>query len=537
MLLLGALDRPVVATSANLSEEPLCTDDTEARQRLAGIADLFLGHNRAIARPVDDSVVRLASDARPILLRRARGYAPAPLTLPAALPVGQVCDLPNSAEPPPDAVGAASRRDPPASVADRGINPLLQIPLPAVGSQTRPAFGPLLCVGAQMKNTIAVAAGDRLVLSPHLGDLENAATRRAFERTIETLSALHGSRFAAVACDKHPDYSSTHFAEKTGLPRIAVQHHLAHVLACLLEHGHPADGVLGIAWDGTGYGEDGTVWGGEFILLEKNRAFRFARLRRFRLPGGEAAVRDARRVALGLAHELGPDAFAATAARLGFSDHETATLATMLARGLNSPVCSSGGRLFDAVGALLGLGCRNSFEGQTPLAVEAAASMAARTGAALPFPVRAATDGARCEIDWAPAFERLSEFAGRARRPRRAANEFGSPGLSAKALATAEGFALPAELAPATADNPAELAAAFHRGLADAMVAVARRAGAGTVALTGGCFQNALLHDLASTQLTAAGFRVLTHRELPPNDGSIAAGQALGALWNLTTVE
>ncbi|MDD3178763.1 MAG: carbamoyltransferase HypF [Opitutaceae bacterium] len=446
VLLLASFDRPVVATSANLSEEPLCIDEDEAGQRLAGIADLLLGHNRPIARPVDDSVVRLTTASQPLLLRRARGYAPAPLTLPALLPA------------------------------------------------------PLLCVGAQMKNTVAVAAGDRLVLSPHLGDLENAATQRLFERTIGTLGALHGSRFAAVACDKHPDYSSTHYAARTGLPCIAVQHHLAHVLACLLEHGHPADGVLGIAWDGTGYGEDGTIWGGEFILLEKNRATRFARLRRFRLPGGEAAVRDSRRVALGLAHEIGPDAFADVAARSGFTDTETATFATMLERGINSPVCSSAGRLFDAVGALLGLGHRNSFEGQTPMAVEAAATpVLPATTESLPFLVRSAGGGVRLEIDWAPMFARL-DSSGCAR-------------------------------------TPAELAAAFHRGLAAAMTEVARQAGVGTVVLTGGCFQNALLHDLASAQLTAAGFRVLTHCELPPNDGSIAAGQALGALWGLTTVE
>jgi hydrogenase maturation protein HypF len=442
VLLLADLDRPLVATSANLAEEPLCTDNDDARAKLFLIADLFLEHDRPIARPVDDSVVRLAAHDHPILLRRARGYAPAPLPLPGRLP------------------------------------------------------GPVLCVGGQMKSTVALASEKQVVLSPHIGDLENLATHRVFEQTIAMLGELYESRFALVAHDKHPGYTSTHYARRTGLPCLAVQHHLAHVLACLLENDHPAEGVLGVAWDGTGYGEDDTVWGGEFILLNKDGAERFARLRPFRLPGGEAAVKDARRVAIALAHEFGVGAFVAD--RFGYSAQDAANLQTMLARGLNSPVCTSAGRLFDGAGALLGLGQRNAFEGQMPIAVEAAATRAGRHRQALPFAVRPATSpGARFEIDWQPAIERL--------------------------------------LAPA--DQADELAAAFHRGLADAIVGVARQSGVGTVALTGGCFQNALLHSLTAAALTAAGFKVLVHHRLSPNDNSIAAGQALAALLNLTTVK
>ena len=444
VLLLARCGRPVVATSANLSEEPLCTDDAEARERLGGIADCFLGHDRAIARPVDDSVVRFTPQGAPILLRRARGYAPSPLRLPARL------------------------------------------------------AAPLLCVGAQMKNAVAVAAGHHVVLSPHIGDLGNAVTQRAFTQTIATLGELHGASCSAVVHDKHPGYASTLYAQKTGWRCVAVQHHLAHVLACLLEHGQSADGVLGVAWDGTGQGEDGTVWGGEFILLERGAATRFARLRPFRLPGGEAAVRDSRRVALALADEINDvQLFARLAGGFGFKSAETATLQTMLARRINSPVCSSAGRLFDAVGALLGLGRRNAFEGQMPLAVEAAAMAGIGEERAMTFGVREAHGGGAVkEIDWQAA---LGE------------------------LVAGEG-------------GVAEKAAAFHRGLAQAIAEVARAAGVGTVALTGGCFQNALLHDLARTALERAGFRVLVHRQLTPNDGSIAAGQALGALWNLTDV-
>ena len=441
VLLMLSLDFPFVATSANLAEEPICTDNAEARRRLAGIADLFLEHDRPIAHPVEDSVVRLAAGDEPILLRRARGYAPAPFPLPGRLP------------------------------------------------------GPLLCVGGQMKNTVGVAAGDRLVLSPHLGDLGNLATQAVFARTIATLAQLHRADFTAVAHDKHPAYASTRHAQQLGLPCVAVQHHLAHVLACLLEHQHPADGVLGIAWDGTGYGEDGTVWGGEFLLLRQNHAERFARLRPFPLAGSEAAVRDARRVALGFAHEMG--LFRPMAARFNYSDRDAELLGTMLAQRLNSPLCSSAGRLFDGFGALLGLGDTNRFEGQVPFAVEAAATAYAADSRLLPFPVSPATaPGARLEVDWRPAVAELLRLRG-----------------------------------DAAAD-----AAALHRGLVQAMVEVARQAGAGTVVLTGGCFQNALLHSLASTALTAAGFRVLVHRRLSPNDNSIAAGQALAALWNLTSV-
>lgn len=444
LLVLAAVARPLVATSANLSDEPLCTDDDEARQRLDGIADLFLGHNRAIARPVDDSIVRFTAGGVPIVLRRARGHAPAPLELPAALPQ------------------------------------------------------PVVCVGAQQKNTVAVASGSRLVLSPHIGDLGGAATQRVFTRTIDTLASLLATRPGLVVCDKHPDYASTRFALASGLPHLAVQHHLAHVLAVLLEHGQPADGVLGLAWDGTGYGEDATVWGGEFILLQGGRASRFARLRPFHLPGGDAAVRDARRVAVALADQCDGPAAGRVVARFGFTRRESITLQTMLRQGLNSPLCSSIGRLFDGFGSLLDLGFANAYEGQVPLAVEAAALGAAPGGESLPFRVVPAASGARWEIDWRAA------------------------------------------IAPWLAKPPArvdQVAAAFHRGLVGAAVEIASHAGVKTIALSGGCFQNALLRHFAETQMTAAGFSVLASRELPPHDGAIAAGQALGALWNLTTVD
>ena len=470
LLLLEAFGGPVVATSGNLSEEPLCTDEHEALRRLSGIADIFLVHNRPIARPVDDSVVRFVSaddgppglsserTARrsvptPILLRRARGYAPTPFTLPVD-------------------------SDPP----------------------------PMLCLGGHLKNTVAVSAGRRLTLSPHLGDLGNAAATEAFERAIALLTQLYGREPELVVHDAHPDYHSTLHAPRLGRPTVAVQHHLAHVLACLLEHGGGPDRVLGVAWDGTGYGDDGTIWGSEFLLVDRpaHTATRFAHLRPFRLPGGDAAAREPRRSAFALLHEAGrarpPGAPGEWTARrsvptLGFSEAESALLTSMLEKDVNSPLTTSAGRLFDGVAALLGLQRRNNFEAQAAMALEFAAD-GARNVPPLSFTLRdSPATGAACEIDWEPALDALASTV--------------------------------------AAPTP-ELAAAFHAGLAEAIVAVARRAGVGTVALTGGCFQNARLVTESVARLHGAGFTVLLHRDLPPNDNAIAAGQALAAAWGIT---
>jgi hydrogenase maturation protein HypF len=450
VLLLKAVGRPVVATSGNLSEEPLCIDNNEARARLGAVADLFLVHDRGIARPVDDSVVRPAR-AGPVILRRARGYAPAPLPLPK------------------DTFAAE----------------------------------PILCVGGHLKNTIAVAAGHDLVLSPHLGDLANPVSIAAFRRAVELLGSLHAARFSAVVCDAHPDYASTRFAGSLGLPVTGVQHHLAHVLACLLEHDGGPERVLGVAWDGTGFGADGTIWGGEFFIVDRvaRTARRVARLRPFRLPGGEAAVREPRRSALAVVHALSPaelDAWLALAAEMGFREYDAVLLRTMIERGVQAPVATSAGRLFDAVAALLGLRRRSTFEGQAAMDVEAAADGV--TGPATPWPMPLAPGDFGCcaELDWRPAVAALL----RERRD----------------------------------GDVAQLTARFHATLAAGIVTVAKRCGVRSVVLTGGCFQNVRLLELSCAGLQDEGFAVLRHRQLPPNDGGIAAGQALGALWGITAV-
>ncbi|MBO0711306.1 MAG: carbamoyltransferase HypF, partial [Acetobacteraceae bacterium] len=288
-LLLNELGFPVVATSGNLSDEPIVTDESEVLGRLSGIVDLYLVHDRPIVRAVDDSVARVVCGEAQIL-RRARGYAPAPIAV-AGIPGGS------------------------------------------------------LAVGGHLKTTVALSRPGEVVLGQHIGDLETPAARAAHDRAVADAIRLYAVEPRLVARDLHPDYASGRVAEASGLPVVAVQHHLAHVASCLAEHGI-APPVLGVAWDGSGYGPDGTVWGGEFLLVTRDGWRRVAHLRRFRLPGGEAAVREPRRAAIGLLYEaFGDDALAMTDLPpvAAFPAGELRVLTTVLARGVNAPWCSSAG--------------------------------------------------------------------------------------------------------------------------------------------------------------------------------------------------
>jgi hydrogenase maturation protein HypF len=452
VMILAATDRPLVATSGNLSDEPICTDNADALARLGGIADLFLMHDRPIERAVDDSVQRIGSSG-PILLRRARGYAPTPLLLPKGTLAAE----------------------------------------------------PILSVGGHLKNTVAVTMANQVILSPHIGDLGNVPSISAFRNTVNLLSSLYGGDIRSVACDLHPDYASTRFAESLGLPVIRVQHHLAHILACLLEHNGGPDKVLGISWDGTGYGPDGTIWGGEFILVDRKArtSRRLAHLRPFPLPGGESAIRRTGRCALGALHASGLMESSPCRSRLqaamGPDNDRIATLVTALERRINAPLTTSAGRLFDAVAALLGICHTNHFEGQAGMAVEFAAAGSAANGAEFSYNLNPSENGTgTLEIDWAPMLEEL-------------------------ASARVAGIPVPT------------LAMSFHKTLARIIVDVARHFGIRSIALTGGCFQNAVLTDLTHDALKAARFEPLLHHRLPPNDNAIAAGQALAVLWGMGT--
>jgi hydrogenase maturation protein HypF len=428
-LLLGELGFPVVATSGNLSGEPLATDEREAAHRLRGVADALLVHDRPVLRPVDDSVVRVVA-GRAITIRRARGCAPLPV--PADAPAG------------------------------------------------------ILALGAHMKAAVAIStsSGDA-ILSQHIGDLDSAETGHAFGRAVADLEQLCATPVRRVAHDLHPDYASTRHAVSLGLPAVPVQHHAAHVAAVIAEH-RLALPVLGVAWDGTGLGTDGTIWGGEFIRVDETGWTRVAHLAPMRLPGGDAAAREPRRAAVAaLAATFGAWAEMTDLAPVAaFTAAERRTLGIMLARGVQAPRATSAGRLFDAVAALLGLVQKATYEGQAAAMLELTAD-----GNPLPYHLDiVAKDGGPLELDWRPV---IAAIVADIRR-----------GVPASAIAYA-----------------------FHAGLAQAIAETAARLGDMTVALAGGCFQNKRLTEQTIAALTAAGRSVFWPEAIPANDGGIALGQ------------
>ena len=469
-LLMSALGFPVVATSGNLSDEPICTDERDALQRLSGIADLFLVHNRSIVRHVDDSIMRVMM-GRELVLRRARGYAPLPIQLRS-------------------------------STGDT-----------------------VLAVGAHLKNNITLSVGSQAFISQHIGDLETDQAHEAFRRVINDLQALYESRLAIIAADAHPDYLSTKFAHDlvgqaslpaggAGIPArtqsrqppqlVTVQHHIAHVLSCMAEN-ELEPPLLGVSWDGTGYGLDGTVWGGEFFLVTETSCERVAHFRQFRLPGGDKAVKEPRRVALGLLYEMfGEAAFsmAELAPVASFSPADLGLLRTMLARNLNSPLTSSVGRLFDAVASLAGLRQQVRFEGQAAMELEFALE-GITAAEAYDVTLRSnhasrITNHVPLLLDWSPMIEAILADLKR-----------GLP--------------------------TSQISARFHNALAEVIVTVAKQIGQPRVVLSGGCFQNRYLTERAVQRLREAGFRPYWHQRIPPNDGGIALGQVVAALRQSTT--
>ncbi len=457
---------PLVATSGNRSDEPIAIANDEAAVRLKDIADHFLTHDRPILRACDDSVVRLTR-GRAGILRRARGYAPL------------------------------------------GIRVARELP-------------PVLAVGGHLKNTVAIGVGQDVFLSQHIGDLETVEARGAFEKAIDDLCRLYSFKPEVVACDLHPDYASTHWAERTGLPLIRVQHHQAHVAACAAENNVDGE-YLGISWDGTGYGLDGAIWGGEFFRVEGNQFERIAHLREFGLPGGDVAVREGWRPAASLLFELGrlefpclakpPRHGAPQGAWKGVTESATTdsrmtetgvnesganesgvphvspilrdvgtrltVVRSMLEKKINVIPTTSVGRLFDAVASITGLTDQNRFEGQAAMLLENEIG-GLRTEEAYPLP----------RGDWGPLISAVVADHG-------------------------------AEVSVPT------IAIKFHNALVNWIVEVAANAGLQQVVLSGGVFQNRYLTERAAAILESLGFAVFTHRQVPPNDGGIALGQAV----------
>ena len=438
----------LVMTSGNLSDEPIAYRDGDARERLGGVADFFLSHDRSIRTRVDDSVIRVFQ-GNPLFLRRSRGYAPRAVPLPAA-----------------------QRR--------------------------------VLAVGAELKGAVCLTRGDRAFLSQHVGDLKNPETLASLEEAAAHLEEILEIEPELVAHDLHPDYLSTRWAAgMTGLPKVGVQHHHAHLAACMAESGLEGD-VIGVIFDGTGYGADGTVWGGEFLVGGYGSVRRAGHLRQVPLPGGDAAVREPYRTALAWLREaFGPAAFDLPLPFItALSAGERKLFDRMIERRLNSPLTSSCGRLFDAAAAIIGVRTRVSYEGQAAIELEGLAERGAERPAFSfhiePPPAAGGgtdTTGAACFVlNMAPAIRELTE-------------------------------------AVLAGEDRASLARAFHltlaEGVAELCAAVREETGHDRVVLSGGVFQNKLLAEGIHDLLTARNFQVFTHRLVPPNDGGLALGQAI----------
>jgi hydrogenase maturation protein HypF len=420
---------PLVATSGNRSDEPIAIANEEAATRLKDIADHFLMHDRPIVRACDDSVVRLTR-GRAGVLRRARGYAPLGIRVSRNLP-------------------------------------------------------PVLAVGGHLKNTVAIGVGQDVFVSQHIGDLDTVEARGAFEKAIIDLCRLYSFKPKVVACDLHPDYASTQWAERyserSGLPIIRVQHHQAHVAACAAEN-HVQGEYLGVSWDGTGYGLDGAIWGGEFFRVEGNRFERIAHLRSFGLPGGDAAVREGWRSAASLLFEVfGPDSPEpdGIVQATGNPRLDHSKVRYMLEHRINVIATTSVGRLFDAVASITGIARQNRFEGQAAMLLENEIG-ALRTNEAYALPGG----------DWGPLIEAVMA-------DKRA------------------GVTVPL------------IAARFHNALVEWIVEVATRSGLKQIVLSGGVFQNRYLTESAAAALESRGCNVYTHQRIPPNDGGISLGQAV----------
>lgn len=451
-LLMRELDAPVVATSGNLSDEPICIDEQDALRRLGGIADYFLVHNRPIVRHVDDSIVRVVM-GRELVIRRARGFAPLPLRMARALPS-------------------------------------------------------MLAVGGHLKNTVALTVGENVFLSQHIGDLETREAMMAFHNVIESFRRLYRTDPESIVADLHPDYVSSKFAREYGQKLFSVQHHHAHIAACMAENELEGP-VFGVSWDGSGYGLDRTLWGGEFLAVDRGDFQRLASFRKFRLPGGERAIKEPRRTALGILYEVygrGLLERSDLASTRAFTRNDLKVLCTMLERGVNSPWTSSAGRLFDGVASLIDLRQVISFEGQAAMEMEFALS--GQAAEEPPFPYR---------------------FMAVSQEPNE--GNANSQPIAAKELIVIDWEPMVCSIVKGVEEgkSAASLSAAFHNTLVEIIVALAQRWGLKRVVLSGGCFQNRYLTEQTVTRLRNEGFVPYWHQRVPPNDGGIALGQVAAA--------
>jgi len=434
-LLLKELQIPIIATSGNLSEEPMCITEEEAFQRLKNIADYFLIHNRPIVRHVDDSIVRVMMD-REIVMRRARGYAP--------LPVELNCETENET---------------------------------------------YLAVGGHLKNTVALSSGKNVFVSQHIGDLSTQEAFSAFQNVVNDFKNLYEAKDILAVADLHPDYLSTKFAKNNFENISFVQHHQAHVASCYAEN--KLEGTaLGVSWDGTGYGLDGTIWGGEFFRFDDSSFKHFAQFRKFPLPGGDLAIKEPGRSAVGLLFEIfGEKLFEEKIEFINiFSEQEKKILLQMLKNKINSPLTSSVGRLFDAVAFLTGFKRTTSYEGEAAMMLEFAAAPAISDY--YPFDL---LPGEVLIIDWQKMIETiLDEMKNNV--------------------------------------SPKIISAKFHNTLVESICSVAEKSHEEKIVLSGGVFQNAYLLEHTVHRLRTSGFNPYWHQRIPTNDGGISLGQVAIAM-------
>lgn len=434
-LLLHYLGAPIIATSGNLSEEPMVIDEQEAVNRLGDIADYFLVHNRPIVRQVDDSIVRVIL-GRELVLRRARGYAPLPIQIPF-----------NEAD-------------------------------------SHPTGESMLGVGAHLKNTVAIQKNNNVFVSQHIGDLSTNESLQAFQKIIVDFQNLYEVKPDLVISDLHPDYLSTQYANQYYSQVISAQHHEAHIAACRLENQIKGI-VLGVSWDGTGLGRDNSIWGGEFFISDDFSFFHKGQLRKFPLPGGEEAIREPRRSALGILYQIYGENLTTVEQWLlsSFRSSELSLLLQMMKKKVNCPLTSSAGRLFDAVSALLKIRQQINYEGQAAMMLEYMADPTENG-----FYDVELIPGEIITVDWQPMLEQI-----------------------VKQIADQE--------------KPEWISMRFHNTLARLILKMAQWFQIEKVVLSGGCFQNAILLEKTVRLLQENGFRPYWHQRIPPNDGGISLGQ------------
>lgn len=440
-LLMKELNIPIVATSANLSEEPICIDETEALERLKRITDYYLVNNRPIVRHLDDSIVRVVKN-REMVLRRARGYAPLPV---------QLSDKQNK-------------------LNDKTI----------------------LAVGGHLKNSIALRVKSNVFISQHIGDLSTGEANKTFRKVINDFKTLYNVNPDAIICDDHPEYISTKYAFTLSNTVNTIQHHYAHIAACRLENQLEGD-ALGVSWDGTGYGEDGTIWGGEFFLSNESSYKHIGQFKQFLLPGAEIAIKEPRRSFAGLLFEIAGENFDEEYSDIlstHFSSKELSLIKNMLIKRINSPITSSVGRLFDGVSALLNICSKSSYEGQSAMMLEFAADN--NEIGSYSFKI---TDNKNLIVEWSPLVKDVI-------------------------------YDMRNKIAPST------ISAKFHNTLANIILTVAEKFGRKKVILSGGCFQNAFLAERTIDLLQSKSFKVYWHQRVPPNDGGIALGQIAAYLFS-----